>query len=227
MRNKSIPPTMAHSLALVPENVRAALLLRHSIRPPIPPGQYGNEIPLTPEGILLAEELGRQMNSRHIGKVFSSPVGRCIETGRAVLKGSGQNGANVHIDPILSRAFVRDVTTAGPVFLEHNPIWIVNCLLQNIPVPGMRPIDQGVARIMSAMFGNISDTRPCLNLYISHDNIIAAVVYYLLGKRAIDEYDWPWMLEGVFLWYEKPELFLVWRGTKHKPSLMVAGFSDF
>lgn len=213
MKNKSIPPFMAESLALVPENTNAALLIRHSIRYPIPPGDFGNDIPLTPEGILLAGEWGRQLN-RYIGKIFSSPVGRCVETGRAVLKGTGQNKRTVHTDPALSESFVHDINVAGPVFMEHDPIWVMNRLLQNIPVPGMVPVEQGVKRIMTFMFSNFSDTRPCLNLHITHDSLLSPVICYLLGRNTVDEEDWPRMLEGAFFWYEGPELFLSWRGAR-------------
>ncbi|MDM8549531.1 histidine phosphatase family protein [Desulfobacterales bacterium HSG2] len=222
MKNKSIPPFpvpdifyrgMAESLALVPENANAALLIRHSVRYPIPPGDHGTHVPLTPEGILLAEEWAGQLN-RHIGRIYSSPVGRCVETGRAVLNGIGQNKRTVHTDPALSDSFVHDVDAAWPVFMEHSPIWVMNRLLQNIPVPGMVPVEQGVNRIMTFMFSNLSDTRPCLNLYITHDTLLSPVVCYLLGRDAVDEEDWPRMLEGAFFWYEGAELFLAWRGTK-------------
>jgi len=204
MKNKSTPfPVdifhrgMAESLALVPENTNAALLIRHSVRYPIPPGEFGNDIPLTPEGILLAEEWGRQLN-RHIGKIYSSPVGRCVETGRAVLRGIGRNKGTVHTDPALSESFIRDENVAGPVFMKHGPIRVINRLLRNIPVPGMAPVEQGVRRIMTFMFANLSDTLPCLNLYITHDGLLAPVLCYLLGRNAVDEEDWPRMLEGAF-----------------------------
>ncbi|MDM8549687.1 histidine phosphatase family protein [Desulfobacterales bacterium HSG2] len=203
---------MAESLALVPENANAALLIRHSIRYPIPPGDFGNDIPLTPEGILLAEEWGRKLD-RHVGRIFSSPVGRCVETGRAVLRGIGQNERTVHTDTALSEAFIRDENAAGPVFMKHGPIRVINRLLRNIPIPGMVPVEQGVRRVMTFMFANLSDT-PCLNLHITHDGILAPVLCHLMGRDATDEESWPRMLEGAFFWYEEPELFLSWRGTR-------------
>lgn len=40
---------MTESLVLIPENVNAALLIRHSVHYPIPPGDHGTCVPLTSE----------------------------------------------------------------------------------------------------------------------------------------------------------------------------------
>lgn len=211
--NDTILLTMAENLALVPKHTRAALLIRHSLRYPIPPGEYGTHIPLTPEGIELAEQWGRHMGDA-VGKVFSSPSGRCIETGEAILRGSGQKAA-VKTSTILSNAFVQN-EGGGRIFLKKDPLWVVNALLQGIPLDGMNSVNEGAKQVAGFMVGSFADTEAKINLHITHDSILAPVVYHLLGKKTIDESDWPRMLEGAFFWKQDQHLFFVWRKQIYK-----------
>lgn len=215
MRNKTIPPTMQESLALTPETVTSALLIRHSIRYPIPPGD-GAGVPLTPEGIQIAEQWGRQMG-RPVRDVFSSSIGRCVETGRAILRGMGRELV-VHEEPMFLTGFVENPDLAWPIFREHNhdPFRIINWLLQGVPVPGMFPIRQGSDRIMTFICDRLTDTGAQMNLYITHDSVLAPVVYHFLGRETVDAEDWPWMLEGAFFWKEADQFFMAWRGQVYK-----------
>ncbi len=204
---------MAENLALVPDHVAAGLLIRHSLRYPIPPGEYGTDIPLTPEGIQLAEQWGKAMGAS-VGNVFSSLSGRCVETGKAVIRGSGQH-IRVETSKILSDVFLQ-YETAGRLFLKKDPLWVVNRLLQGIPLDGITPINEGVRQLADFMFGSFPDTEAKINLYITHDSILAPFVYHLLGKNTIEENDWPRMPEGAFFWKQRHRLFLVWRGLTYK-----------
>ena len=79
---------MPKTLDLVPKDKGAVLLLRHSLRNEIPDGTHGLDIPLTPEGVLLAEQWGKDL-SWTIGGIKSSPIGRCVQTGNAIISGKG------------------------------------------------------------------------------------------------------------------------------------------
>lgn len=61
-------------------------------------------------------------------------------------------------------------------------------------------------------FGCPQGTRG-LDVYVSHDGILMLFLCYVLGKR-IEEIEWVYMLEGVFLWSEETTLCIAWRGEK-------------
>ena len=56
------------------------LLVRHSVRPPLPEGEVGEDVRLNEVGINLAKQLGRKIQGKLL-KVVSSPMLRCVETG--------------------------------------------------------------------------------------------------------------------------------------------------
>ena len=44
-----------------------------------------------------------------------------------------------------------------------------------------------------------------LTVHVTHDTILAAFIYHLIGRDHLREQDWPWMLEGAWLWFEEPD----------------------
>ena len=53
-----LPTSVLHWLARLPPDRPVAILLRHAARPPIPPGETGDALALTAEGVALARHLG-------------------------------------------------------------------------------------------------------------------------------------------------------------------------
>ena len=37
-------------------------------------------------------------------------------------------------------------------------------------------------------------------------------IYHLLQQPTIEEHDWPWMMEGAWLWFDYSTLYWLWRG---------------
>jgi hypothetical protein len=77
------------TLTLVPNEQSVSLVLRHSVRKPIPSPQRNFTTGLTIEGILAAEDMGGLL-SRYFspGRVISSPARRCMDTASAIVRGS-------------------------------------------------------------------------------------------------------------------------------------------
>ena len=63
--------------------------MRHSVRPPFPPGVFHFQVDLTPEGVRLAEALGTRLGTQLIS-LDSSTSSRCLQTAEAIGRGSGQ-----------------------------------------------------------------------------------------------------------------------------------------
>ena len=210
--NQTLHPLMPDTLALAPMEQGVVLLVRHSLRQSIPQGSHGLDIPLTPAGVQLAEEWGKNLNIS-IGRIFSSPVGRCVQTGEAIAR-----GINLPLDVKIKKwlgepgAYVFDTHLASPYFFEHGPIEIVSRQLNGDCIPGMHSIEEGTRKILSGLFQN-HPASGTLDIYISHDSILGCVIYHLLGYRGITEETWPWMLEGAFFWKTNAGIGWAWRGA--------------
>jgi hypothetical protein len=75
-------------IELAPPEQHVSLLVRHSIRVPINVPEETWLARLTPAGIQLAEEYGAWLaQRRHPYRVMTSPVGRCVETSRSIIRG--------------------------------------------------------------------------------------------------------------------------------------------
>ena len=94
---------------------------------------------------------------------------------------------------------------------ENGPMELVNKMLQNISVPGHVQSEEGTHAIILSI---LSDNPPSgkIRVEITHDTILACMLYQLQGRTSIDQYDWPRMLEGVLLWREEKKIFWKWRG---------------
>ena len=82
-------PSLEPALLVLPPDKPVILFTRHSLRELAPNnGIPSYDLPLTPEGIVLAEQWGERLN-RPIKAVYSSPVGRCVDTAKAMSRGAG------------------------------------------------------------------------------------------------------------------------------------------
>ena len=104
---------------MVPEGVDASLVIRHAEREDIPASTFGHDVNLTAEGTQSAELMGAALSQYRALTVVSSPVPRCVQTAKAMLRGAGTS-AEVLTDRHLGDpgAFIVDAGTAGPLFLE-------------------------------------------------------------------------------------------------------------
>jgi broad specificity phosphatase PhoE len=206
-------PLLRKTLELPPKGASSIVLLRHSIRYQIPKGEFGNEIPLTSEGIQLAQELGSWI-PKNIGTIFSSRVDRCIQTAENIIKGAKIN-KKIYPENLLGTPgpFIIDAELVGKLFLELGNIELFQRLFSGEVLAGTQSIQKGVSQLFDHFEQNLK-SRYC-NYYITHDNIILGVVNYLLGKKGFITNDWPWILEGAVFWKEQEQWFLGWRGKIH------------
>ena len=192
---------------------RFALLMRHAERPPIPPGSFGNELPLTDAGKHAALDLGRRLGTS-LRATWSSPVLRCLQTTKAVSEGAGFAG-----DPVLDRrlgdpgAMISDPSMVGDVFHVHGSEGVVERLLHEArPLPGFRAPGEGTALVVESMVGSLPGRGG--TLLVTHDSVLAIVVAVVFGDSAIfGPGRWPDFLEGLGM-YEGQDgrLLFVWRG---------------
>jgi len=215
MSEPRIPEAMLRGLELVPRDVPAALLLRHSHRPDLPIDAPGDEVDLTPEGVRMAEEFGAALSSRwRPGRLLSSPVLRCRNTVIALARGAGWSVPALE-DPRLGApgAFVVDGDAAFQVFRELGTRGVViRQLSRPDPARGMRSTAEGVRLLVEALTESAASPGD-LDVLVTHDALIAVLVGTLLGSTFEYE-ERPAYLEGVFTWREGDRLAFVWRGRR-------------
>ena len=202
-------------LAAIPPKADAALVIRHAERDEIPAETFGVDVPLTRYGVASAERLGATLASlRPVFKVTTSPVPRCVQTAEAILRGGGQEGTAA-LDWRLGDPgpFVVDTEISGSLFLEIGILEIARRQLAGSePPPGMRATSEGVGLLLDMIVVDLGSSGH-LNVYVTHDAILAVLVAYLYGLP-IDEIAWPEYLDGLLLWRSRDRLRFTWRGLE-------------
>ena len=206
---------VTQQLGGIPPETDAALVMRHAEREDIPPGTFGSEVPLTEHGVASAERLGAMLSGmRPQIRATTSPVPRCDSTARAILR-SGGLPEEIAPDWRLGAPgpFVVDEEASGALFLEIGVLEMVRRqLVCPEPQAGMRPTPEG----MCLLLGLTADDLQCrgrLNIYVTHDSILAALVAYLYGL-SVDDISWPGYLDALFLWRRGERLHYVWKGLE-------------
>ena len=74
-----IPPSMHEHLAELPSDRPVAMLIRHSVRDHLPPGEAGYMLPITEIGERLAVKLGALLGDR-LRSLHASPLLRTMQT---------------------------------------------------------------------------------------------------------------------------------------------------
>ncbi len=203
------------SLPSVPRDRPVSLLLRHAHRSAIPYGILGNDAELTDRGRTEAKELGNMLQSFCLGTLASNAIGRCIETARMIAIGHGDTSTEVSIEMRLANfgVFVRDRQLAEPQLLNLGvQEWVRRQLLEPSQLQGMIDTSVGVKSLFDLLH---PVGLPNLNLYVTHDAIVAAFTGFLCN-RGFRLNEWPSYLEGVFLWKEKEGFTVMWRGEQYK-----------
>lgn len=208
---EGLHPALLPSLERLPADLPVVLLTRHSLREQPASGFAGYDVPLTPEGVALARAWG-QVLPRPVHAVYSSPVGRCLETARAMLAGAGPAMPPVQTHPLLVEpgSFVQDLRAVGRLFLELGPVGFANRHFQG-GLAGLLPPEEGAARVLGLARQSLGPPGT-FSLLVTHDTVLAAVIHALRGADRIDEADWPWMMEGAFLWFDDDHVHWLWRG---------------
>lgn len=205
-------PALAPAMALLPPERPLTLLTRHSIRETAPNGVATYDLPLTAEGLRLAEEWGARLG-RPLHSLHSSPVGRCVDTAAAMARGAGCPGLEIRtsLNLVEPGAYVHSIGEIGPLFLQLGPLAFANRHLQE-PLAGILSPAEGAAKLLRHLQEQ-QGPAGTLALHVTHDTILAAFIYHLMGRSTLAEADWPWMLEGAWLWFDEADnVHWIWRG---------------
>lgn len=171
-----------------------ALIVRHSIRVPILTISEVYFARLTPEGISLAEQFGAELTHwRTIGRLFSSPVSRCVDTAIAIRKGARLE-EKVRIDDSIGHAHIVPVWNLLPACYPYDPV----------------PSQFG--RLLRTVFAR-PETPGMLDIFVTHDTVVGVLGGYFFCDN-VKGPNLPDFLEGVGIWQEDGQIHLAWRGKE-------------
>lgn len=206
-------PELLRCIGDLPDDQPVAFLTRHSIREEPKNGFASYDIPLTQEGVQLAVELGEQLN-RPIHKAFSSPSPRCVDTATAMLEGAGHD-VDVEKTTLLVEpgSYVTEIEKVGGLFFKLGPLEFA-CKHLRGEVRGVLQPKEGTRQLLTYMKERMGPDGS-ISLFVTHDTILTAFVYTLLGITSLTKEHWPWMMEGVFLWFDSDgAVNWIWRGEQ-------------
>lgn len=208
-----IPPSVLTHLASVPQDRAVVVLLRHSVRDYLPPGDAGYMLPITEVGRGLARELGEHLRGR-LRTLRASPLLRCVQTAEALAEGARVDLAVVpdrHLgDPGI---FVIDNRRAGEIWeaLGHEGV-MRHLVTGSDALPGLGRPDEAARFLVHHMLAAAAD-QPGIHIFVTHDSLVTATAARLLGQP-LGVGDWPWYLEGAFFWRDEVGVNTVYRGRE-------------
>lgn len=189
----SLPDYLIEAYQNIPDDHTVNVLMRHSERYPIESDADVFTAQLTPDGKELALYFGDWLSKKfEIGKISSSPINRCIETGVYLAKGSG-NGKVIVPDPVLSHPYENREYDRMDEFMETG-IW-----------------PDRITKIAELMFP-LEETNK-INFFITHDTVLALMAAYWLGMDIRAPRDWPNFLEPMFFWKSEGKKMISFRGN--------------
>jgi broad specificity phosphatase PhoE len=204
-----IPPSTLKWLQHIPAHRPVALLLRHSVRGPLPTDNDGFAVPLTETGVRLARELGQVLGAR-LRSLHSSPLVRCTQTAAALAEGAGVH-LPITADHLLGDpgVFVLDAQRAWENWqtLGHEGV-MAHLINVEEALPGMARPDAAARFLVQHMLAT-THGAPGIHVFVTHDSLVAASALRLLGQ-AIEQYQCPDYLEGAFFWRENNRLHIAY-----------------
>ena len=190
-----IPDYLLSAYQNIPNDRPVSVLMRHSIRYPITNDAEIYTAGLTPEGFELAKNFGQWLShSYDFGLFFSSPIGRCIDTGKMIAAGAKKQRP------------IQEIYLMGHPNEQGEYDSISNCLINGL---WQERIHQ-----MAAYLVPNGKHREGLNFYFSHDTMIVLLAAYWLGIDLREPGKWPQYLEPFFMFWENNQLMAVFRNEK-------------
>ena len=184
------------------QGFKVGIILRHSERYKIPETEWGQDVGLTENGKKYAEKLGNMLKNQYKWQVYSSPSGRCIDTGRNMATGFEQTGEDIKISTLLGGpgSFV-DVTDRYP----YKPEEFANVALEYLTYGfkrGFVPLTEGCNKLLNFIRKTLKDQN---TIYVTHDLFVAGLKGFLNLKIPTRE-DWAEYLEGVVFFEQNGEI---------------------
>jgi len=215
-----LPPSTLRWLDEVPDQP-VVMLVRHSVRGPLPPGAAGYTVPITEEGRALAVALGERLRGR-LRSVRTSPLTRTAQTADALALGAG-----LDIPPLADTllgdpgVFVVDAR-AGDTWEALGHEYVMGQLVGGpAPLPGCADPEPAARFLVHHALARARGA-PGVHAFVTHDSLVAATAARVSGV-ALPPSEWPWYLEAAFFWEAEGEVHVAYRGPhRRRPGPLVS-----
>lgn len=192
-----IPSSVLDHLARASSDHAVAVLLRHSVRGDLPPGEVGNDVPITETGAQLAREFGILLRDK-LKSLHSSPILRCMQTAEAIRDGASFRSP-VERDRYLGdpSIFVLNGQVAWSNWerLGHEGV-MRHLASEAAALPGMARPGRAARFLVQHMLAMRQD-EPGFHVFVTHDTVVTATVAQFINTP-LGPCDWPRFLEGAF-----------------------------
>jgi len=204
---------MTEDARKLPKNTNVKVFMRHSKRFENPVNGDYSKLLLTPEGVELANRIGRSLNVP-IGYIYSSPVKRCIQTASEIAKGAGIEEPCVEIvqgfaDLIGIRHAQDDL---GIGWFEY-----YYGLQRNLPEHTGGAVLRDVALPIIDTIFSLPASDNSFDIMCSHDSHVAVLASALFDfKSGIHGENWCEYAEGLFIYGTRNDFTALWRGRQRR-----------
>ncbi|MCR4793186.1 MAG: histidine phosphatase family protein [Lachnospiraceae bacterium] len=203
--------TMTSDALRLPEKGNLKVYMRHSIRYDNPPDGDYSKLLLTPEGIEIANRIGRELD-RPIGYTYSSPVARCMQTVTEICRGAGIMDPDIKSD----RGLVH-LEGLGRAQSEFGIGWydFFYGLQNNMPelTAGISLVE-AARPIIDTIFA-VPESDDSLDVIVSHDSHVVTLASALFDlKTGRHGENWCGYTEGLFFYGNRKDFTALWRGEE-------------
>lgn len=177
------------------ENEKISLLLRHADRDDIPQGSFGNEVLLNEKGKQNARSFGEKLAESKINRIFTSPIGRCVQTAEFMTIGYGRSIEIIEKTALGAPGLhIEDEIIAGEFLLQYGFDEMYKRFTQNENIPGIPNIIELNNRITN--FINENSTENGTTIFITHDMLIA-FYHFSINNKVYSKDNWINYLSGL------------------------------
>jgi len=209
----SIVPAMREDALRLPTDRNVKVYMRHSIRFDNPPDGDYSKLLLTPEGIEIANRIGRELDYP-VGYFYSSPVERCVQTATEIAKGAGISA------PVIEN--VREFAHLEGLGHAQRDLGIgwyefYYGLQRGIPeLTGGITLKEAATPIVDKIF-EVPETDKALDVIVSHDSHVVTLASALFDfKTGINGEGWITFTEGMFIYGSREDFTVLWRGEEKR-----------
>jgi broad specificity phosphatase PhoE len=203
---------------------RMAVIMRHSARH-YDPKDWSKDplMGLTDEGKEAAYAFGENLPTDSVTRLFSSPVGRCVETASQIEKGNASKGGKTEANKTIGRLatfFANDFLKAFEIIgAKGNAEFFRDWFSGKVPVDVMADPEASVAvlrKLLVDKLDEMSDNH--IDILVSHDWSLYLFKEYCLGLAQEDVGKVKY-LEGAIIYWENGDF----RATNHQTESKVLG----
>lgn len=178
-------------------NERLAVIIRHADRDKIPQGSFGNDVLINKKGIENSIIFGNNLKDKKINQIYSSPIPRCVETGKFIAKGYEKEFIIQESKALGNPGLhITDDQKAGTYYLKHGIDGMYHDFTNNIPISGVTSPKEYKNLMTEFLLDHT--TEKGITLFITHDILIAFYHYALFGKVFIKP-DWIGFMTGIII----------------------------